>query len=257
MPGITTPFGGPRYQAAVAALTAAGRDLTFANIRDFIGTAYPTTVSRDAQGNPVTILAQPNDPSVNFIISTPFNSDLTAAVDGFEFAVQHNFWDTASARSSTTRSSTATGPTTTAALHRLAIAITGLSDSANAVLFFDKYGINARAAYNWRKGYLAGAGTNPVYVNTYGQLDGTRAMRSRQRHDLRRGDQHIGRESRRPSALRPQHHLRDQAGCALLRGRGASPSEFPDDLPAFPTGKAGFFLRGTGTSGTAPAAGCP
>ena len=50
-------------------------------------------------------------------------------------------------------------------------AITGLSDSANAVLFFDKFGINARAAYNWRKGYLAGAGINPVYINTYGQLD--------------------------------------------------------------------------------------
>ncbi|MBB4616118.1 TonB-dependent receptor [Sphingomonas abaci] len=174
LPGITTPVGGPRYQAAIAALTAAGRDLTFANIRDFIGTAYPTTVTRDAQGNPVTILAQPNDPSVNFVVSTPFNSDLTAAVDGFEFAVQHNFWDTGFGTIlnytivNGNRTYNNQLPSTVSQF-----AITGLSDSANAVLFFDKYGINARAAYNWRKGYLAGAGTNPVYVNTYGQLDGT------------------------------------------------------------------------------------
>ncbi|MCB8835777.1 hypothetical protein LJD42_29980, partial [Escherichia coli] len=72
IPGITTPYNGPRYQAAVAALTAAGRDLTFANIRDYIGANYPTTVTRDANGNPVTIIAQPNDPLVNFVISTPF-----------------------------------------------------------------------------------------------------------------------------------------------------------------------------------------
>ena len=39
------------------------------------------------------------------------------------------------------------------------------------MLFYDKNGLQARAAYNWRKGYLAGAGVNPTYINTYGQLD--------------------------------------------------------------------------------------
>ena len=52
-------------------------------------------------------------------------------------------------------------------------ALTGLSDSANAVLFYDKNGIQARVAYNWRDKFLAssGPGRNPTYVEAYGQLD--------------------------------------------------------------------------------------
>jgi len=163
VPAITTPLGGPRYQAAIAAL---GANATFGQIRDYIGANYPGSVVNG------TIIAQPNDPSVNFVISTPFNSDETAAVDGFEFAIQHNFWDTGFGTIlnytivNGNRKYDNTLPSTTSQF-----AITGLSDSANAVLFFDKYGFQARAAYNWRKGYLAGAGTNPTYINTYGQLD--------------------------------------------------------------------------------------
>jgi TonB-dependent receptor len=174
LPGVTTPFGGPRYQEAVAALTASGQDLIFSNIRNYIARVYPTTVTRDQNGVPVAIVAQPNDPLVNFVITTPFNSDQTAAVDGFEFAVQHNFWNTGFGTILNYTIVNGNRPYDNQLPSTVAqFAITGLSDSANAVLFFDKYGINARAAYNWRKGYLAGAGTNPVYVNTYGQLDGT------------------------------------------------------------------------------------
>ncbi|HIV77951.1 MAG TPA: TonB-dependent receptor [Candidatus Sphingomonas excrementigallinarum] len=166
IPGITTPFNGPRYQAAVAALTARGQDLTFANIRDYIGTTYPGSVVNG------TIVAQANDPLVNFVVSTPFNSQQTAAVDGFEFAVQHTFWNTGFGtilNYTIVNGNRKYDNTLPASVSQFAI--TGLSDSANAVLFFDKFGINARAAYNWRKGYLAGAGINPVYINTYGQLD--------------------------------------------------------------------------------------
>jgi hypothetical protein len=50
-------------------------------------------------------------------------------------------------------------------------ALTGLSDSANAVLFYDKHGIQARVAYNWRAQFLSGTGPNPYYVEPYGQVD--------------------------------------------------------------------------------------
>ena len=50
-------------------------------------------------------------------------------------------------------------------------ALTGLSDSANAVLFYDKHGIQARLAYNWRDRFLAGYGLDPSYVEPYGQVD--------------------------------------------------------------------------------------
>ena len=170
-PGVTTPLGGPRYNAAIAAL---GANATYADILNYVAANYPTTVGRDANGNPTTITAQADDPAVNFVISTPFNSAQTATVNGWEFAIQHNFWETGFGTIlnytivNGNRKYDNTLPSSVSQF-----AITGLSDSANAVLFFDKYGINARAAYNWRKGYLSGAGTNPFYIKTYGQLDVT------------------------------------------------------------------------------------
>ena len=50
-------------------------------------------------------------------------------------------------------------------------AVTGLSNSANAVLFYDKNGIQIRAAYNWRDGFLSASGVNPTYTDPYGQVD--------------------------------------------------------------------------------------
>jgi outer membrane receptor for monomeric catechols len=55
-------------------------------------------------------------------------------------------------------------------------ALEGLSDSANAVLMFEKYGLSARAAYNWRDGFLtqtvwAGQTGLPAFVDEYQQID--------------------------------------------------------------------------------------
>lgn len=58
-------------------------------------------------------------------------------------------------------------------------ALTGLSNSANAVLFYDKHGIEARVAYNWRDHFLQylappplnGAGQAVTQVRAYSQID--------------------------------------------------------------------------------------
>jgi outer membrane receptor protein involved in Fe transport len=50
-------------------------------------------------------------------------------------------------------------------------AVTGVSDSANAVLYYDKKGLQGRIAYNWRASFLSGYGFDPYYVNAYGQWD--------------------------------------------------------------------------------------
>ncbi|HVJ38584.1 MAG TPA: TonB-dependent receptor, partial [Stenotrophomonas sp.] len=54
-------------------------------------------------------------------------------------------------------------------------ALTGLSDSANFVAFYENYGWSVRAAYNWRDEFLNGLsdgkGSNPLYTEAYGQLD--------------------------------------------------------------------------------------
>ena len=55
--------------------------------------------------------------------------------------------------------------------------LTGLSDSANLIAFYDKNGIGVRLAYNWREKFLAGTGQNnvgagpPTYVGDYQQWD--------------------------------------------------------------------------------------
>jgi hypothetical protein len=55
-------------------------------------------------------------------------------------------------------------------------ALFGLSDSYNIVAFYENYGLQIRAAYNWRDEFLVdtfdGNGErNPVYTDDYGQLD--------------------------------------------------------------------------------------
>jgi len=54
-------------------------------------------------------------------------------------------------------------------------ALLGLSDTANATLIFEKYGVSARLAWNWRGSFLSnnsrGGSRNPVFVKAYNQLD--------------------------------------------------------------------------------------
>ena len=54
-------------------------------------------------------------------------------------------------------------------------ALTGLSDSANVVLMFEKFGLSARLAYNWRDEFLQnvnqGGWRNPIFVEEYDQID--------------------------------------------------------------------------------------
>jgi TonB-dependent receptor len=174
---LHTPVGGPRYNAALAAGA-----VTPEEIRDYIATNYPGSVVITPSGQ-VLIQSLPEDPLLNFEITTPTNSDQKAKIHGWEFNVQHSFWNTGfgailnytivngSAEFDNSLPSTV-----------FQFALEGLSDSANAVLFYDKYGIQARLAYNWRDKFLAssGSGRNPSYVEAYGQLDGSLSYEFRQ-----------------------------------------------------------------------------
>ncbi|MEO5492419.1 MAG: TonB-dependent receptor [Sphingomonas sp.] len=163
-PGVTNPALGPRYAAALAAL---GANATYAQISNYISINYPGTVT--SQG---FILGTAADPLVPFVISQPFNSDDTATINGFEFAVTHTFWNTGFGtilnytivNSNRDYNNALPGTITQ-------FAINGVSNSANAVLFYDKNGLQARVAYNWRDKFLAGGGNNPFYTEAYGQVD--------------------------------------------------------------------------------------
>ncbi len=166
--GLTNPANGPRARAAAAAL---GPSATTTQIRNYIAANFPSSVQVQPGGQ-ILIFGLPEDAPVNFQINTPFNNDETAKLNGWEFAVQHSFWNTGfgvilnytivngDAVYDNTKPATVTQ-----------FALTGLSDSANAIAFFDKYGIQARVAYNWRDEFLTATGINPSYVEAYGQID--------------------------------------------------------------------------------------
>jgi TonB-dependent receptor len=162
----------PAQGAAVtAARQALGANAGYAAILGWLATNRPSVVQL-TNGVPSGIIGQNADPDVVFNISAPANSDQTAKLHGFEFAVQHSFWDTGIGtilnytivRSDTQYDNTLRYTATQ-------FAVNGVSDSANAVLYYDKNGIQARIAYNWRDGFLSGYGLDPFYVKPYGQFD--------------------------------------------------------------------------------------
>jgi TonB-dependent receptor len=164
IPGITNPAIGPRAAAALAAL---GPNATFAQISAYIAANYPGTVTPDG-----FILGTAADAPVNFVISQPYNSKDTATINGFEFAIQHSFWNTGFGtilNFTIVNSNHNYDNTLPASISQFAI--NGVSNSANAVLFYDKNGLQARVAYNWRDKFLAGGGINPFYTEAYGQVD--------------------------------------------------------------------------------------
>jgi TonB-dependent receptor len=170
---LRTVANGPRYQAAVAAL---GANASPQDIREYIFDNFPASTAptgTDPAGYTTgKIFALPEDPLVPFQINTPVNSDQTAKLYGWEFALQHNFWDTGFGtilnytivRGDATYDNTQPSSVTQ-------FALTGLSDSANAVAFYDKNGLQARVAWNWRDEFLNQSGANPFYVEDYWQID--------------------------------------------------------------------------------------
>jgi len=167
---LHTPVGGPRYNAAIAA-----GNVTAEDIRNYIAANYPGTVVISPSGQ-LLIQSLPEDPLLNFKIVTPTNSDQKAKIYGWEFNVQHSFWNTGFGAILNYTIVNGSAKFDNALPHTaFQFALEGLSDSANAVLFYDKHGIQARLAYNWRDKFLAssGGGHNPSYVEAYGQVDGS------------------------------------------------------------------------------------
>jgi TonB-dependent receptor len=164
---LAHPAQGPRYDAAVAFLGTDDASV----VRPYMESLYGAPVAGDAAlGDPDTV----------FSLVTPVNVE-EASIDGWEIALQHMFWDTGFGviLNYTTvdgdvdydNSNTNKGEGV-----ENQFALLGLSDSYNVVAFYDKNGLQARAAYNWRDDFLLntldGNGErNPVYTEDYGQLD--------------------------------------------------------------------------------------
>jgi TonB-dependent receptor len=121
------------------------------------------------------ILPTPQDPLTTFAVSTPVNNQ-TAQIHGFEFGGQYFFGDSGfGILANYTIVDGDIGFDVAADPNQNQFALTGLSDSANAVLMFEKFGLSARLAYNWRDEFLSqinqGGWRNPYFVEAYDQID--------------------------------------------------------------------------------------
>jgi TonB-dependent receptor len=165
---LTNPAQGA---AVAAARTALGGNPAFADILAYLATTNPSVVEFD-KGVPRGIIGQPADPDVQFTTTRPGNSDRVALLHGWEFALQHTFWESGFGTQlnyTIVRSNTSFD--NTLRYTETQFAVTGVSDSANAVFFYDKDGLQGRIAYNWRGGFLGGYGFDPFYTEAYGQWD--------------------------------------------------------------------------------------
>ena len=121
------------------------------------------------------ILPTANDPLYTFNVSTPVNNK-EAKIHGFEFGGQYFFGDCGfGVLANYTIVEGDVGFDVTGDPNVNQFALTGLSDSANVVLMFEKFGLSARLAYNWRDQFLStvnqGGWRNPIFVEAYDQID--------------------------------------------------------------------------------------
>ena len=116
------------------------------------------------------------DPLFEFDLSQPVNNQ-TANIDGFEMAWQHFFGDSGFGfQANATIVNGDVGYNLRARPEIAQFALEGLSDSANAVLIYEKHGLSTRLAYNWRDAFLQstvyqGQQGLPGFVDEYTQID--------------------------------------------------------------------------------------
>ncbi|KAG5733171.1 hypothetical protein E4T56_gene13841, partial [Termitomyces sp. T112] len=100
-------------------------------------------------------------------------------VKGVEIALQHVFGDSGFGFNANATLVKTNRNFDTSDISGAAFAITGLANSANFVGFYDKHGMQARVAVNWRDSYLLTLGqtqggtfgAEPVNVNQQVQVD--------------------------------------------------------------------------------------
>lgn len=186
---IRDQTSGPRAQAALAALKSAGLATDDGHIYAMMAVLRdPTTFPNGAADFNESLVqslgegcTQPScdftpnadDPLMVFTMSSPVNNH-EAKLYGAEFAGQHFFGDTGFGVMANYTIVRGDVKFNNMDLTANQFALLGLSDTANLVLMYENYGIEARVAYNWRDEFLnrTGAGSNnPGYIEAHSQID--------------------------------------------------------------------------------------
>jgi len=201
MYGLRDPTSGPDAQAAlaflqsqacVAQVTAAGNDPAACSANDtslFAATAMlrnaATTGGLAAyDGSSAQSLAletaydlvgEADDPLYEFDVNKPINQN-KAKIHGWELGGQYFFGQSGFGVLANYTIVQGDVGFDNNVIDRDQFALLGLSDTANVVAMYEKYGWSARLAWNWRDKYLIaanmdGANRNPYYVAPYDQFD--------------------------------------------------------------------------------------
>ncbi|RKQ96552.1 TonB-dependent receptor [Maricaulis maris] len=117
-----------------------------------------------------------SDPLFQFEVTGPINNR-EGKIHGLEIAAQHFFGDTGfgvQANYTLVEGDVSIDVGADPSVDQFALV--GLSDTANLTLIYEKHGLSARLAYNWRDEFLSqtnrgGGSRNPVFVEAFGQLD--------------------------------------------------------------------------------------
>ena len=184
---ILDQTGGPRAEAAAAALTAGGFPVDDTSLfvmmalieNDPAGAAAYTGTAQQAVAvaTQYDIVPEDGDPLMIFRTSTQVNNQ-EAQLYGAEFAVQHFFGESGfGVQANYTVVNGDVGFDNLADPDVTQFAVPGQSDTANLVGIFENDFLQLRVAYNWRDSYLNQinfrASNNPIYVDEYYQLDMT------------------------------------------------------------------------------------
>ncbi|WP_413061574.1 TonB-dependent receptor [Sphingomonas carotinifaciens] len=188
---------GTRSGQARAALQALGADQSDVNLfaltalLDQTGSIAAATTQFQANYNTTTrslnddfvkqinsardVIANGTDVLYQFQVTQPVNNR-DAEIYGLEVAGQHFFGSTGfGVGAAYTLVRGDVGFNIGASPSEDQFALLGLSDTFNATLIYDKYGLSARVAYNWRDKFLSGinrqGSRNPEFTKPFGQLD--------------------------------------------------------------------------------------
>lgn len=176
---LPNPLDGEKFRAAVAAL---GANASNQDIRNYIFTNIaddPNVIPNfDDEGNldgGSIVGDSATDNVVSFRLNVPVNGDQEYVIDGLEFNIQHVFGESGFGG---IFNYTMVDTDLEYDINSLSDteALVGLSDTSNLVLFYDKNGLEARVAYNWRDQFLNerrvnGDLTAPIFTDAYSQID--------------------------------------------------------------------------------------
>ena len=172
---LFTPIESDIFNQAVQELTGGDPrfDFDLGDLNEYYAENYSSqpgvVVTGEGEDLEVKVTGLEGDPVAIFDITIPINQRETK-VQGLELMAQHTFGECGFGFQA--NYTIVDGDLEyDINLNEEQWVVPGMSNTANLVAFYDKNGLQARMALNWREQFLSSAGRDPMFVEEYYQLD--------------------------------------------------------------------------------------